>query len=36
MMRSNLVLVLNLAFADFLMGIYLLTLAIQNARTSGR
>nr|CAB3262641.1 uncharacterized protein LOC100181212 [Phallusia mammillata] len=35
MMRTNLVLVLNLAIADFLMGFYLLVLAVQNARTAG-
>ncbi|XP_039263413.2 uncharacterized protein LOC120339372 isoform X2 [Styela clava] len=36
MMRSNYILVLNLATADFLMGIYLLALAIQNAATDGK
>lgn len=36
MVRSNYILVFNLATADLLMGIYLLILAIQNTTSAGR
>nr|XP_039263809.1 low-density lipoprotein receptor-related protein 2-like isoform X1 [Styela clava] len=36
MMRSNYILVFNLATADLLMGVYLLALAIQNSKTNGK
>lgn len=35
MMKTNYILVLNLAISDFLMGVYLFVLAIENAKTNG-
>lgn len=35
-MKTNCVLVTNLAIADFLMGVYLLGLAIENSVTEGQ
>ena len=36
MMKTNCILVLNLALSDLLMGVYLLDLAVRNTTTSGR
>ena len=36
MMKTNYILVLNLALSDFLMGVYLSILAVENAKTSGK